>query len=86
MLVSTDPTGGASAWIPVLVDKVDCASALRACGTEQIIASDRTGVRTLDTSTEFEVRTGPQLTDLALNSDTLRWQSHGSPASTQLTP
>jgi hypothetical protein len=86
VFVSTNPTGGASTWTPVLADKIDCAIAPGACGTEQIIASDRTGVHVLDKSTEFELQTGPQLTGLALNSDTLSWQDHGSPTSAQLTP
>ena len=86
VFVSSNPTGGASTWIPVLADKIDCAIAPGACGTEQIIASDRTSVHVLDKSTEFEVQTGPQLTGLALNGNTLSWQDHGSPTSAQLTP
>jgi hypothetical protein len=86
VLVSTNPTGGASTWTPVFADKIDCAIASGACGTEQIIASDRTGVHVLDNSTEFEVQTGPQLTGLALNADTLTWEDHGSRTSAQLTP
>jgi len=86
VLVSTDPTGGASTWSPVLADKVNCAIAFHACGTEQIIASDRTGVHTLGSSTEFEVQTDPQLTGLALNGDTLNWQNRSMPTSARLTP
>ena len=87
VLVSTNPTGGPSAWTPVLADKIDCSIATDACGTERIIASDRTGVHVLDKSTEFTAQTaGPQLTGLALNGDRLSWQDHGSPMSAQLTP
>lgn len=57
-----------------------------ACVTEQIVASDRTGVHTLDSSTGFEAQTGPQLIGLALSGDTLSWNTHGSPTSAQLKP
>jgi hypothetical protein len=80
---STDPAAGTGAWKPVLADPIDCASApLLAC--EQIIASDRTGVHTVDASTRFDAQTGPQLTGLALSGDTLSWNSHGSPRTVQL--
>ena len=82
---STDPAAGTAAWKPVLADPIDCATTpLLAC--EQIIASDRTGVHTLDSSTEFEAQTGPQLTGLALSGDTLSWNAHGSPTTAQLSP
>jgi hypothetical protein len=83
---STDPAAGTDAWKPVLADPIDCTTTPLACATEQIIASDRTGVHTLDSSTEFEAQTGPQLTGLALSGDTLSWNAHGSPASAQLKP
>ena len=83
---STDPAAGTAAWKPVLADPIDCATTPVACVTEQIIASDRTGVHTLDSSTEFEAQTGPQLTGLALSGDTLSWNAHGSPTSVQLRP
>jgi hypothetical protein len=83
---SSDPAAGAAAWKPVLADPIDCATARFACVTEQIIASDRTGVHTLDSSTEFEAQTGPQLTGLALSGDALRWNAHGSPTTAQLRP
>jgi hypothetical protein len=83
---STDPAAGTSAWKPVLADRIDCATTPVACVTEQIVASDRTGVHTLDSSTEFEAQTGPQLTGLALSGDTLSWNTHGSPTSAQLKP
>ena len=71
----------------MLADPIDCAtSPPYACATEQIIASDRTGVHTLDSSTGFEAQTGPQLTGLALSGDTLSWNAHGSPTTAQLRP
>ncbi len=82
---STDPAAGAAAWKPVLADPIDCATT-PVCATEQIIASDRTGVHTLDSSTEYEAQTGPQLTGLTLSGDTLSWNAHGSPTSAQLRP
>jgi hypothetical protein len=85
-LISTNPTGGPSSWTPVLADQVDCAIVTGACGTEQVIASDRTGVHALDKSTEFEAQTGPQLTGLTLDGATLSWEDGGSPRSAQLTP
>lgn len=86
VFTSTDPTAGAAAWKPVLADRIDCATTPSACATERIIASDRTGVHTLDSSTEYQAQTGPQLTGLALSGNTLSWQAHGSPTSAQLTP
>jgi hypothetical protein len=83
---STDPAGGAGTWKPVLADRIDCASTPLACRTEQIVASDRTGVHTLDSSTEFEAQTGSQLTGLTISGNTLGWNSHGSPASAELRP
>jgi hypothetical protein len=82
---TSDPTGGAAAWKRVLADPIDCA-APTFCATERIIASDRTGVHTLDSSTEYEAQTGPQLTGLALSGATLSWNAHGSPSTAQLTP
>lgn len=59
-LVSTDATEGPSSWTPVLADPISCSlTPFGACGTEQIIASGRTGVYVLDSSTEFEPQTGP---------------------------
>ena len=83
---STDPAAGTAAWKPVLADPIDCANTPSACATEQISASDRTGVHTLDSSTAYEAQTGPQLTGLALSGDTLSWNSHGSPTSAPLKP
>ncbi|MGH2927905.1 MAG: hypothetical protein ACRDL8_06860, partial [Solirubrobacteraceae bacterium] len=84
-LVSTDPTAGASAWTSVLADPIACPPSTR-CGTEQIIASDRTGVHTLDSSTEFEAQTGPQLSGLSLTGDTLHWLDADAPMSAALQP
>jgi hypothetical protein len=63
-----------------------CQETANGCGTEQIIAADRTGVRTLDSSTDPEPQAGPQLTGMTLTGDTLSWNDHGSPKSAQLTP
>ena len=86
VLISTNPAGGAGTWTPVLADRINCASTPDACGTEQIIASDRTGLHTLDSSTEFEPQTGQQLANMTLSGNTLSWNDHGSPKSAQLTP
>jgi hypothetical protein len=86
VLISRNPTGGPSTWTSVLADRVSCADAPGACGTEQIISSDRTGVHTLDSSTEFEAQTGPQLTGLTLAGHSLTWDHSGSPTSARLTP
>jgi hypothetical protein len=84
--ISDDPADGPRTWTSVLADRINCASTPDACGTEQIIASDRTGVHTLDSSTEFEPETGPQLTGLSFNGSVLSWLDHGSPKSAELTP
>jgi len=85
-LTATDPTAGASAWKAVLADRIDCSTTPNACATEQIFASDRNGVHTVGSSTEYEAQTGPQLTGLALSGDTLSWNAHGNPATVQLSP
>lgn len=86
LLVSTNPAGGPNSWVPVLADRVSCPIAPGACGTEKIIASDRTGPHVLDTSTEFEVQTGPQLTALSLAGNTFSWQHQGTQMSAELSP
>ena len=83
--ITTNPSQGAGAWTPVLADPVSCPPT-NACATEQIEASDAHGVRTLDTSTEFEAQTGPELTNLALSGDTLTWLHAGAPESATLQP
>jgi hypothetical protein len=83
---SSNPAAGSGAWKPVLADTIDCTTTPNACQTEQIIAADRTGVHTLDSSTEFEAKTGPQLTGVSLTGDTLSWNDDGSPTSAQLKP
>ena len=50
---------------------------------EQIQASDRSGVRTLD---QVTTRSGSFLTGLALTGDTLSWNHGATPMSTTLTP
>ena len=86
-LISTDPAGGAGTWKSVLADPIDCVTAPPyACQTEQIIASDRTGVHTLDSSTEYEAQTGPQLTGVTLTTDLVSWSHAGTPRTFVLTP
>src|SRR4029077_14007694 len=70
VLLSTNPAGGPGTWTRVLADEVSCQLEPSACGTEQIVASDRAGVHTLDSSTEFESQAGAQLTGLRLTGDT----------------
>jgi hypothetical protein len=55
------------------------------CTTEDIIASDSTGVHTLDTATRPET-TPTELTNLTLTGDTLSWDHNGVPRSAQLRP
>jgi hypothetical protein len=86
VLTSTDPAGGPTAWTSTLADPISCATTPSACDTEQIVASDRTGPHVLDTSTEFEAQTGPELTGLTLTGSTLTWTHSGSSRSAQLTP
>ena len=83
---STDPAAGTGAWKRVLADPIDCSTTPVACVTEQIIASDRTGVHTLDSSTEFEAQTGPQLTGLTLTTDLVSWSHAGTPRAFVLKP
>ena len=83
---STDPAAGTGAWKPVLAHRIDCAITPNVCTTERIIASDRTGLHTLDSSTEYEGQTGAQLTGLTLSGDTLNWNAHGAPTTAQLKP
>ena len=85
VLVSTDPSGGASTWTPVDADQISCAATPRACDTEQIIASDQTGVHVVDSTSEYEPQS-PLLSNLALDGSTLTWEHAGAPMSTQLTP
>jgi WD40-like Beta Propeller Repeat len=55
------------------------------CTVEQIVASDSTGVHTLDSATQPV--TGPAaLTNLTLAADTLTWGHNGIPRSAQLHP
>jgi hypothetical protein len=84
--LSSDPTAGADTWTPVLADQINCLATPDLCSTEQIIASDRTGVHTLGSSTEFEAQTGQQFTRLALTGGTLTWTTHGSPTTAHLKP
>jgi hypothetical protein len=82
-VTSTDPTGGPSAWTAALADGSPCP-ATGVCTTEQIIASDSTGVHTLDKITGLGM--GSLLADLSLSGDTLTWEHAGSPESATLAP
>jgi hypothetical protein len=86
VLISTNPAGGAGTWTSVFADRIDCTGAPAACGPEQIVASDRTGVHAVASTTEFEPQTGAQLAGLSLPGNTLSWSDHGSPKTAQLTP
>ena len=55
------------------------------CTVEQVIASDRLGVRTLDSVNE-PIGSPSNLTNLALAGDTLTWEHNGSPRGAQLSP
>jgi len=55
------------------------------CTVEQIVASGRTGVHTLDTVTEPGTKPAA-LTNLTLTEDTLRWDHNGAPRTAQLEP
>jgi hypothetical protein len=81
-VVSTDPSGGASTWVATQVVTGPCAGAVP-CTVEQIQASDATGLHIFDDS-EFP-GSGPFLTGLTLNGDTLSWSHDGSPRSVELT-
>jgi hypothetical protein len=55
------------------------------CTVEQIQASDKNGVRTLDSITQ-PIGSPAALTSLTLTGDTLTWNHNGSPRSAQLQP
>jgi WD40-like Beta Propeller Repeat len=80
-VTSTDPTGGPSAWTPA---RLDGCPGPTACSTEQILASDHTGVHSVD-SGAFPV-SGPFLTGLSLTGDVLSWRHAGTPQNVTLTP
>ncbi len=54
------------------------------CPTEQIVASDSTGVHTLDTCTGSDLEEPSALTGLSLSGDMLTWLHVGSPRSAVL--
>jgi dipeptidyl aminopeptidase/acylaminoacyl peptidase len=64
----------------------DCVSISACTTTEQIVANDSAGTRTLDTATAATPYQGgtPSLTRLTLTGDTLTWDHDGSQRSTQL--
>ena len=74
VMVSTNPTGDASAWTVTLVEPAPCVNPLP-CGVERVEASDTTGVHTIDESDS--VGSNSLLTGLTLNGDTLWWSYDG---------
>jgi len=83
VVISSNPTGGPAAWTPALVDGNPC-SAQTWCTTEDIVASDGTGVHMLDTITAPGM--GSMLTGLTLTGSTLAWGHAGTPESATLAP
>ncbi len=83
VVTSTDPAGGLSAWTPILLEGNPCTDG-HPCSIESIEASDRTGLHTVDSSEQ--PGSGPFLTGLSLNGDTLSWSHDGSPRTSGLTP
>jgi hypothetical protein len=80
---STNPAGGPSAWTPILLDGDPCTDG-HDCSVESIETSDKTGLRTVDSSKL--PGSGPFLTGLTLTGDTLSWNDDGSSRTAQLTP
>jgi hypothetical protein len=83
VLTSTRPAADPTAWTPTLLDGDPCTDG-HACSVESIETADATGHHTVD-STKLP-GSGPFLTGLALNGDTLTWSHDGSPRSVTLTP
>lgn len=83
VVTSSDPAGGASGWTPTLLQGDPCADTTP-CSMEQILASDHTGVHAVDSSKLSG--SGPFLTGLTLQGDTLSWVHDGIPRSTGLKP
>jgi hypothetical protein len=83
VLTATDPAGGPSAWTPTLLEGDPCTDG-HACSIESIKASDKTGLHIVDSS--HIPGSGPFLTGLTLNGDTLSWSHDGSPRTATLTP
>ena len=75
VMVSTNPTGDASAWTVTPVEPAPCVNALP-CTVERVEASDKTGLHTIDESES--VGSNSLLTGLTLNGDTLSWSHDGS--------
>ena len=78
---------GADAVSAVHVTELETAGPPAGCGCtlEQVIASDRTGVRKLDSTSE-PIGSPSSLTNLSLTGDTLTWQHDGIPRRAQLQP
>ena len=83
VVTATDPVGGPSAWTPTLLEGDSCTDG-HACSIESIEASDKTGLHAVDSSRL--PGSGPFLSGLTLNGDTLSWTDAGSPRSVSLTP
>ena len=83
VMVSTNPTGDASAWTVTPVEPAPCVNALP-CTVERVEVSDKTGLHTID-ETE-SVGSNSLLTGLTLNGDTLSWSHDGSARTATLTP
>lgn len=56
------------------------------CEQEQIVASDSTGVHTLDSAIDSPVGSSAQLTNLTLVGDLLIWNHNGTTRTAQLQP
>jgi hypothetical protein len=82
-VVSTDPTGGASAWVPTLIDGDSCTDTTL-CSVERIEASDGAGTHTVDSSETPGTATA--LAGLRLDGDELSWSHAGAPRSINLVP
>ncbi len=83
VVTSTNPIGGYSAWSPTLLEGDPCTDGT-SCSIEDIEVTDKAGVHDVDSSKQ--PGSGPFLTSLTLNGDTLSWSHDGSPRSVTLTP
>ena len=78
---SANPTGGTSAWSSSAVDTWPCVASTGGCISEQILAHDHSGLRTLDVTGPGN---GAQLQMLRLTDDHLTWTHDGNPESATL--
>ena len=78
-------SNGFSAAHTIVADGLDtCPPSSRDCTTEQIVASDSTGVHTLDTITQPGYEPPSHLTGLGFSGDLLTWDHAGMLQSAQL--